>query len=321
VIKAVPAAANRDRLLSIGAFARRSRLSIKALRLYDRSALLMPADVNPATGYRRYRESQLLRARLIVMMRRAGIPLAQVAEIIAAPGQEGAELLAAYWADAERGFGVQRDLISRLRLSLLAGAAVAADGALDIRERDVPGQLVLTEKRSLRITELKGWLPAALSRLAETARQHGGLAGEQLAIYHGEVNEDSDGPVEVCAPVASSTELPLGVTARYEAAHREAYVTITRAQLEYPQILSAYDAVADWISSAGLTQAGPPREVYLCGIDDASAAPGDPVCHVAYPIAGSDGDLGVRVGTGVAARNPDGEPGEIGLPGDAVRFG
>jgi hypothetical protein len=107
-----------------------------------------------------------------------------------------------------------------------------------------------------------------------------------LAIYHGEVNEDSDGPVEVCAPLACPDAVPPGMAVRHEAAHREAYVTITRAQLEYPQILSAYDAVADWISSAGLAQAGPPRECYLRGVDVAAAALDDPVCHVAYPIPG-----------------------------------
>src|SRR5213083_1161504 len=53
-----------DRLLSIGEFARRSRLSMKALRLYDRLGLLAPDHVDPATGYRRYREHQLGTARL-----------------------------------------------------------------------------------------------------------------------------------------------------------------------------------------------------------------------------------------------------------------
>lgn len=283
MIEAVPAA-KQDRLLSIGAFAHRSRLSIKALRLYERSGLLMPAEVNPATGYRRYRERQLLRARLIVMMRRAGIPLAQVAEIIAAPGPTGAGLLAEYWADAERRFAVQRDLVSRLRDSLLSGAALAADAVFDVQERDVPGQLVITEKRSVRVTELKNWLPDALCRVASAAASHGGLGGDLLAIYHGEVNEHSDGPVEVCAPLARPDAAPSGMAIRAEAAHRQACTTITRAQFEYPQILSAYDAVADWISSAGLAQAGPPREVYLQGVDVAAAAPGDPVCHIAYPI-------------------------------------
>jgi DNA-binding transcriptional MerR regulator len=277
----------RDRLLSSGAFARRSRLSIKALRLYDTSGLLVPADVNAATGYRRYRESQLLRARLIVMMRRAGIPLAQVAEFIAAPGPVGADLVSAWWADAESRFEVQRELVSRLGASLLSGS-FEPSGGYSVRERDVRGQLVLFEKRSSRITELKRWLPDALGRLAGLASQHGGLGGSLFVIYHGEVNEDSDGPVEACAPVACSSaeSAAPGVGVRQEAAHREAYVTITRAQLEFPQILSAFDAVADWVSSAGLTPAGPPREVYLRGVDVGTAAPGDLVCDVAYPVGG-----------------------------------
>lgn len=280
--EAGPGAAH-DRLLSIGAFARRSRLSVKALRLYDRSGLLRPADVDPATGYRRYRESQLLRARLIVMMRRVGIPLAQVADIISAPGPAGADLLAAYWADVEGRFAVQRELVTRLRTSLLSGTAASGHG-YDVRERDVPEQLVLAEKRALRITDLKKWLPDVMCRLAETAERHGGLGGDQFVIYHGEVNEDSDGPVEACAPVLSPAGLPADLVVRHEAAHREVYVTVTRAQLEFPQILSAYDAVADWIGAAGLSPAGSPREVYPRGVDVAAAGPDDPVCQVAYPV-------------------------------------
>jgi DNA-binding transcriptional MerR regulator len=275
-----------DPLLSIGVFARRSRLSVKALRLYERSGLLVPAEVNPASGYRRYRESQLTRARLIVMMRRAGIPLAQVAELIGAPGQVAAGLLTAYWADAERRFAVQRELVARLRASLLSG--VSSSAGYDVRQRDIPEQVVLTEKRSLRITELKNWLPDAMGRLCELAARHGGLAGDPYAIFHGEVNEDSDGPVEACAPVAPVAPVAApgaGATVRTEAAHRIAYVTITRAQLEFPQILSAYDAVADWIGPAGFCQAGPPREIYPRGVDVGAAASGDPVCQIAFPVS------------------------------------
>ena len=39
---------------SIGEFARRSRLSPKALRLYDRLGLLSPAWIDPDSGYRWY---------------------------------------------------------------------------------------------------------------------------------------------------------------------------------------------------------------------------------------------------------------------------
>ena len=41
-------------LLSIGAFAQRTRLSHKALRLYAELGLLPPARIDPETGYRFY---------------------------------------------------------------------------------------------------------------------------------------------------------------------------------------------------------------------------------------------------------------------------
>lgn len=52
-------------LLTIGAFARGSRLSAKALRLYDELGLLTPARVDPVSGYRFYDPAQLERARLV----------------------------------------------------------------------------------------------------------------------------------------------------------------------------------------------------------------------------------------------------------------
>lgn len=69
---------------------------------------------------------------------------------------------------------------------------------------------------------------------------------------------------------------------RREPAHREPYVRLRNAQVEHPQILSAYDAVEQWISSQGLTDAGSPREVYFTEFD--LAGPADEVCDVAYPI-------------------------------------
>jgi DNA-binding transcriptional MerR regulator len=45
-------------LMTIGAFAERTRLSPKALRLYDRLGLLPPARTDPDSGYRFYSEDQ-----------------------------------------------------------------------------------------------------------------------------------------------------------------------------------------------------------------------------------------------------------------------
>jgi hypothetical protein len=46
-------------LLTIGEFARASGLTPKALRLYDDLGLVVPTEVDPNTGYRRYAPEQL----------------------------------------------------------------------------------------------------------------------------------------------------------------------------------------------------------------------------------------------------------------------
>jgi DNA-binding transcriptional MerR regulator len=183
--------ASSERLLTIGEFARRSRLSTKALRLYERRRLLVPAAVDESNGYRRYRESQLAPARLIAMLRRIDMPLTQVAEVVAAPEQRAGELVATYWAAVERRIAGQRGLASHLQIRL-----TGAEGSYDmfeIQQRDVAEQLVLTEQRHIRAGELPTWMGAAFGRLQSSAERFGGVAGPALAIFHGEVNEDSDG--------------------------------------------------------------------------------------------------------------------------------
>lgn len=269
-----------DPLLSIGVFARRSRLSMKALRLYDRRGLLTPAHVDPDTGYRRYRESQLLTARLIVMLRRLDMPLADVGAIVAAPEAVGVELLESYWQKIERRVASQRELMAHIRGRLLGEEAGAQ--LPDVRERDVPGQLVLVEQRHVPVDQLPAWIGAAMGRLMTSARRYGGASGSPFVVYHGEINEDSDGPVEACVPIPLASRRSTNAGMREEPAHREAYVRLRKAQVEFPQILGAYDGVARWIESRGLAGAGPPREVYFT--DFRSAGPHDEVCDVAFPI-------------------------------------
>ena len=171
-----------DPRLSIGVFACRSRLSMKALRVAanDRRGVLTPADVDPDTGYR-YRESQLVTARLIVMLRRMNMPLPQVTGIVSAPAAIGAELLTAYWEGVERRVAGQRELLAHIRSRLLGQDASLA--LPDVRERDVPEPLVLSERRHVRVEELPAWVGTAMGRLIKSARQYGGVVGAPFVVY------------------------------------------------------------------------------------------------------------------------------------------
>ncbi|GAA1191398.1 MerR family transcriptional regulator [Pseudonocardia alaniniphila] len=101
-------------LLTIGAFARVARLSPKALRLYDELGLLRPVEVDPASGYRYYSPDQLDRARLVAWLRRLGMPLARIAQVIALPRQAAADAVGAYWQEIEIEISARRELATTL---------------------------------------------------------------------------------------------------------------------------------------------------------------------------------------------------------------
>ena len=77
-----------DELLAIGEFSARSGLSAKMLRSYAAAGLLVPAAVDPWSGYRYYAPSQLAEARLILLLRQASVPLSEIAAFLRDPGPD-----------------------------------------------------------------------------------------------------------------------------------------------------------------------------------------------------------------------------------------
>ena len=62
--------------------------------------------------------------------------------------------------------------------------------------RDVAEQHVLSEMRYVTAPDL-GWIREATARLTGVAERCGGPAGPRFVVFHGDVGEDTDGPVEV----------------------------------------------------------------------------------------------------------------------------
>src|SRR4051794_5235769 len=71
-------------LLRIGEFSRASSLSVKTLRAYHEAGLLVPDEVDPATGYRSYSVAQLTDAAVIRRLRALDLPLESVREVLVA---------------------------------------------------------------------------------------------------------------------------------------------------------------------------------------------------------------------------------------------
>jgi effector-binding domain-containing protein len=73
-----------------------------------------------------------------------------------------------------------------------------------------------------------------------------------------------------------------GMQVRTEPAHAEAFTTLTRQQVQFPEILEAYEAVERWIDDHGRTVKAAPREVYFTS--EEPQRPDEPFCDVAFPI-------------------------------------
>lgn len=74
-----------DELLSIGEFSVRCGLTPKVLRTYAAAGLLTPAAVDRSSGYRYYESTQVHGAKVVGLLRRAGVSLAEIAAFLSDP--------------------------------------------------------------------------------------------------------------------------------------------------------------------------------------------------------------------------------------------
>jgi DNA-binding transcriptional MerR regulator len=269
-------------VLTISEFGRRTGLSHKALRLYDVSGLLPPAQVDPANGYRLYDEEQLERARRISVMRQLDMPLTTIAEVLAGSDEEGLIRLNRWWEAEEATTAARRATLEYLR-DRLSRSGTPGLTPRPVLTRDVPETKIATIRCDTDQQSLVGVIVTSTNAIVEHLTAAGAeLTGGSWVIYHGAVTPESEATVEMCVPFAGLVDPSGSIAIRVEPAHREAYCTITMDECAYPRIMLAYDLVYDWVRTAGTPAAGPPREVYL---PDCHLIPRDqPAVDIALPI-------------------------------------
>jgi DNA-binding transcriptional MerR regulator len=176
--------------MTIGAFARATGLSPKALRSYDRLGLLRPAHVDPETRYRMYAGEQVPRGRAIRMLRELEVPLLEVAGILDAGPCALRERLVAH----QRRLAV-RSLEIRHALTRLQRLIEGKDGLMDdvhvdpvddATHRRLAADLF---NRSWQLLELENRTPEQddeLIHVAHASRFHWGEAGTAAHRARGE---------------------------------------------------------------------------------------------------------------------------------------
>ena len=268
-------------LMTIGAFAERTRLSPKALRLYDQLGLLPPARTDPVSGYRFYSEDQVANARLVALLRRLGMPLPVVADIAAKPPGEAAEAVGSYWAGVESVMADRRVLVSYIQAKL-TGADMAR---YDVQTRIIPERTVLSISRHLHADQTDAFFGDAFARLRSAAPGVEGIAGCPFLVFYGEVSDDSDGPMELCRPVGSAADPAAAmadVQLRAEPAHDEVFIRLAMKDMGWPALAPAVEALEAWMREQRREPAGALRQVLIA--DQRTATPGTLVCDLSVPL-------------------------------------
>ena len=248
--------------MSIGQFAVRSRLSIKALRLYDSIGLLPPP-----------------KAKLIGWLRYIAMPLDRIAELLESDTEQALHLLNDYWQKVEVKVAQQRKFVKYLQDYI---GEKESDMTYEIQVRNVPKQQIISITKRVYIDDLVKHICDSFSALHELAKQQNiAVIGHETVIYHGRVDEDSNGPVEVCLPVAGNLTDSGSIKVGELLAGKEVFTRITLKQCQFPEILQAYDAVAMWLHQQGYPTAGSPREIYFNQVKESQD---DPFCDVAWPF-------------------------------------
>ena len=278
--------------LSIGEFSELSRLSPKALRLYDQLGLLVPARVDASNGYRWYAPSQLDRARVVELQRHLEMPLSRITAVLRLSGRPAAEAVTAYWEEVEGEITQRRAIAGYLRRSMEGGTTAedpVTGARFAVQLRAVPERALLSAVRHAHAQQLGVTLGALLGRMRQAGPGPSGLDGAPFLVYFGAVSADSDGPVElarpmVCLPTAQRAADGLGdVQARRDPAHDEAFVRVTKAQIGWPAVLPVLDAIGAETERLGRTVTGPPRQVMIA--DWRTATADTPICDIALPLA------------------------------------
>ncbi|MFE7855355.1 MerR family transcriptional regulator [Streptomyces sp. NPDC057403] len=252
---------------TIGEFSRITHLSIRTLRRYHEQDLLVPAEVDPVTGYRYYTPAQIRPALTIRRLRELDLPLADVRDFLRTgsgaadePGHpEAQRIVAAHLRRLEDRLGRTQRAVRTLR-ELLDPQAERT-----VSLEDLPPRQVLAVSLDVPPGADLSWYDAAMDDLDAAA------AGRPVlppgGRYQHSLFTDGHGHATVYLPAEGP--LPTGAPSTVQVLHlprRTAAVATHRGP--HDDLDVTYSAVGSFAARNGLRSQDLVEEVYLVGPRD-----------------------------------------------------
>jgi DNA-binding transcriptional MerR regulator/effector-binding domain-containing protein len=243
--------------LSIGDFAKMTYLSIKSLRRYHDMGLLVPAEIDPASGYRYYEADQVAVGQVIRRFRDLGMPLEQVREVLNAPDAAARNaVVVAHLRQMESALQQTQQTVSSLRALL-----ERRQDPIEVEYRSAGPMRVLAIAELVAMSDIDAWWSAAFSEL------HGAAAGlprtgPDGALYSSAFFEDDAGEVTAFVPIGpGDVGRPAGRVHVRTVPGGELAVTVHAGSLS--ELDQTYGALGTFVSEREIGVPGPIRENYL----------------------------------------------------------
>jgi DNA-binding transcriptional MerR regulator len=237
-------------MFRIGEFGHLGGVTSKALRNYDIRGIFHPAWVDPQTGYRFYSPAQLPELRRIIALKELGIPLPEVAELVAG----GADLRSAL----ER----RRRELEEARASI-AGRLAALDIRIDMADtgpdvvvRGVEAQEIAGLRAEIRSGEDIGSLFYELESVVRDAGSRAALPPGMLVP-----SRSAAGPVEFEIFVPVTRRVDAGRVASHRLPAARVAAVIHRGP--YDGMPAARRSLEEWVAATGYEQVDRTRILYL----------------------------------------------------------
>jgi hypothetical protein len=151
----------------------------------------------------------------------------------------------------------------------------------------MPERTLAAISRHLHASETDAFFADAFGRLRSAGPGLTGIEGAPFLVFYGEISDDSDGPLELCRPLASGApsgtdRAATGTEVRTEPAHDEAFIRLAMKEMGWPRMLPAVEALEAWLRGRQREPAGPVRQVLIA--DQRTAKPDTLVCDLSVPL-------------------------------------
>ncbi|MDQ3758278.1 MAG: MerR family transcriptional regulator [Actinomycetota bacterium] len=248
-------------LLRIGPFSRAASLSVKALRAYHEAGLLVPAEVDPQTGYRSYSVAQLTDAAVIRRLRDLDVPLQAVRQVLDARDPEVTKkVLAEHGSVLEARLATTQQAIDELYVALDAPALHTP-----VHIRHEQPCTVLAHTSVVTEAEWSAFLDRAHRLLVDAATMSGTVVDGPFGGCYPTLVDDDAQEVTAYLPVTSPPLLP--DAARSAGVRVDevpgADVAVLAHRGDYDTLADTYRTLGAWVAAHADPADLPVRELYL----------------------------------------------------------